>query len=311
MKVRKWDGKMITEPGWVSGMPLEIYHSAGVCDGPAVSSSDLRTCWSKSPKHMWAKWAENPEREEKKETDSMLLGGCTHYLLLGEDNFKTKYIAQPEEYPDRKTGELKKWHMGAEFCKQWHAKHEGLGYNIVPVKMLDAIVNIAKSVALEPLVQADLLKGHVETSGFFKDRETGLWIKVRPDVIPAADDTFVDLKTTADVTTPAIMSTIRSYGYHQQGALIWEACEALDQPFATFVLLFVETANPYCARVVELPEEDLSFGRQQNRDGLRKIRTAIDLDRWPGPGEGDVRVIGLAKDERARIKERLKLSGLA
>ena len=311
MEVKVWGGKQISEPGWYSGIPIETYHSAGICNGPAVSSSDLRTCWSLSERHMFAKWAENPKREERKETNAMLLGGCTHYLLLGEDNFKTKYIAQPEEYPDRKTGELKPWHMGATFCKDWVAKYQSLGYNIVPVKMLEAIVKMAESVALEPLVQADLLKGNVETSGFFQDQETKLWIKVRPDVIPVADDTFVDLKTTAEVTTVSLMKSVRTYGYHQQGGLVWEACEALGQPFSTFVLLFVETANPYCARVIELPEEDLSLGRQQNRYCLRKIRAAIDQDRWPGPGEGEVRQLGLAKDERSRIRERLKIVGLA
>jgi PDDEXK-like domain of unknown function (DUF3799) len=311
MQVTPWDGKQISKSGWYSGIPIETYHSAGICDGPAVSSSDLRTCWSLSEKHMFSKWAENPNREERKETNAMLLGGCTHYLLLGEDNFKTKYIAQPEQYPDKKTGELKAWHNGADFCKQWYAKYQLMGYNIVPVKMLEAIVKMAESVALEPLVQADLLRGNVETSGFFFDQQSRIWIKVRPDVIPVADDTFVDLKTTAEVTTPALMKSIRTYGYHQQGGLIWEACEVLGQPFSTFVLLFVETTNPYCARVIELPEEDLSLGRQQNRWCLTRIRAAIDMDRWPGPGEGEVRQLGLAKDERARIRERLKIAGLA
>jgi hypothetical protein len=106
------------------------------------------------------------------------------------------------------------------------------------------------------------------------------------------------------------MSSIRSYGYHQQGALVWEACEALGQPFVTFNLLFVETTNPYCARVVELPEKDLSIGRRQNLSALRKIKQSIDQGRWPGPGDGEIRVIGLSNAERERIEAQLKLEGL-
>jgi len=37
MKITKWNGKPITKPGWYSGIPIETYHSAGICDGKAVS----------------------------------------------------------------------------------------------------------------------------------------------------------------------------------------------------------------------------------------------------------------------------------
>jgi hypothetical protein len=74
-------------------------------------------------------------------------------------------------------------------------------------------------------------------------------LKVRPDVIPTMTGDFVDLKTAADVTTPALQYAIRAYGYHQQGALIWEVVEQLgaEHPFAGFVLMFVETVAPWCA----------------------------------------------------------------
>src|SRR4029078_8690833 len=100
---------------------------------------------------------------------------------------------------------------------------------------------MARSLALEPLVQEGLLRGYVETSGFVRDAETGLWIKVRPDVVPTLTGDYVDLKTAADVTTGALQSSIRTYGYHQQGALIWEVVEQLNirngdaHPFESFV----------------------------------------------------------------------------
>ena len=307
MKITKWSGKPITKPGWYSGIPIEKYHSAGICDGLAVSSSDLRTCWSKSPAHMFACWAENPKREERTVTNAMLLGGCAHHLLLGEDNFNTTYVAQPETYNDTKTGETKKWNYNAIACQKWRSQQEKEGRIVTTVKILDAIVGMSKSLALEATID-DLMRGHIETSGFFKHRETGLWIKVRPDVIPANDDTFIDLKTASEVTQQALMYSIRTYGYHQQGALIWEACEALGHPFSSFTLMFAETTNPYCARAVPLPEEDLALGRLQNQDVLRRIMRCIEANHFPGPGEGEHRSFGLSQDERERIKARLKLA---
>jgi len=254
---------------------------------------------------MFAQWAENPNAEPKEATRQMVLGQAAHHLLLGEDGFSTKFVAQPPEYPDKKTGEKKKWHNGAEFCKAWNAKQ--IGKTIVTVEELQSIIAMSRSLALEPLVKEGLLTGHVETSGFIRDGETGLWIKVRPDVIPTDGGDFADLKTANEVTTVALMSAIRTYALHMQGALIWEVAETLGQPFESFVLMFIETQNPYCARVAPMDDKDLSFGRQQNRLMLRTIKGCMEANHFPGPGEGDLRPLPLSNDERSRIEERLKL----
>jgi hypothetical protein len=307
----KWTGKPVTKPGWYSGIPLEKYHSAGICDAPAVSSTNLRTCWSKSPAHMFYEWCENPDAQPKKVSREMLLGAVGHFILLGEDNFKTKYVAQPEEYRDKVTAKLKPWHNGADYCKAWHADQLAKGRTVTTISQLNTIVAMARSLALEPLVQQGMLKGDVECSGFFKDTETGLWLKIRPDVIPVVDGYFVDLKLTSEVTTPAIQYSIRTYGYHQQGALIWEVVEHIHKaPFEEFVLMCVETAPPYCSRAFPIDRDDLLRGRKQNRAMLRRIAECQVLGHWPGPGEGDLHAIPIANDERNRIDIRLKFEGI-
>ena len=243
-------------------------------------------------------------------TDAMLVGAVAHHLLLGEDGFKLKYVPFPEKYRDKKTAEEKPWHNGADVCKAWVADQAKKGRAPIKAADLEKIIAMSKSLQLEPLVRDGLLRGHVECSGFVKDRETGLWIKVRPDVVPMSGPDFVDLKTAAEVTTPALMSSIRSYGYHQQGGLIWEACEQLAQPFETFTLMFIESANPFCARTVPLPDDDLARGRLQNRAMIRRIAACIEKGHWPGPGEGDIRPLPLSSDERNRIDERLKHEGM-
>jgi len=302
--ITAWNGKPIKKPGWYSGISIDQYHSAGICNGPAVSSSNLRTCWIKSPAHMFAQWCENPEAEPRKPTKFMVLGSAAHHLLLGEDGFKLKYIAQPETYRDKVTAVEKPWTYQANVCKAWRSKQEEAGRTVVTSDELKAIVAMSKSLSLEPLVNDGLLRGNVECSGFVKD-QTGLWLKIRPDVIPATSADFVDLKTASDVTTPALQSSIRSYGYHQQGALIWEVCEQLGQPFTMFILAFIETAAPYCARMVPLTDDDLGRGREQNREMLKQIAGCITTKHWPGPGEGDLRAMALSTDERKRIDERL------
>lgn len=310
MQVQKWTGKPISKPGWYSGIPIARYHSAGMCHGRAVSSSDLRTCWKHSPAKMFSQWAENPQRVERAVTDAMLTGSVAHHLLLGEDAFRLKYVPFPEKYRDKKTAVEKPWHNGADFCKRWVETQAKAGRTPVKTEVLRDVIAMSRSLALQPLVQEKVLSGHVECSGFFKDGETGLWIKVRPDVIPTHSGDFADLKTASEVTDVALMSSVRSYGYHMQGALIWEACEQFGQPFETFLLMFAETVNPFCTRAVPLTDDDLARGRLQNRAMLRKITQCINEDHWPSPGEGDLRPLPLSNDERVRIDERLKIEGL-
>jgi hypothetical protein len=100
MQVEKWNGEPISQPGWYSGIPIERYHSAGMCDGLAVSSSDLRTCFHKSPAHMFCRWAENPKAVEREMSRNMILGAAAHHLLLGEDNFDLKFVVEADLLQD-------------------------------------------------------------------------------------------------------------------------------------------------------------------------------------------------------------------
>jgi hypothetical protein len=309
MKVTRWNGKPITQPGWYSGVSLESYHGQGICNAYAVSSTDLRICWGKSPAHMYANWAENPKAEKRGPTRAMILGAAAHHLLLGEDDFKAKYVLQPQTYHDRKTAQEKPWHNGAQYCKFWSESQIEAGKTPITQGELDTIVEISNSLRLEPLVNDGLLRGHIELSGFWRDEETGLWIKTRPDVVPTDTGDYCDLKTAIEVTTPALQAAIRSRSYHQQGSVVWEACDYFEMPFETYVLMFTETAAPYCVRAIPLTDEDLARGRKQNRLMLRTIASCIAADHWPGPGEGDLSPLPLSIDERARIDARLKREG--
>jgi hypothetical protein len=76
------------------------------------------------------------------------------------------------------------------------------------------------------------------------------------------------------------------------------------------VLMFIETAPPFCARSVPLAADDLARGRLQNRAMLRRVKSCIETRHWPGPGEDDHREMPISNDERARIDARLKVEGV-
>jgi hypothetical protein len=62
MRTIKWDGNRITKPGIYHGLSLEQYHDPDVCDGPSISSSDLRRIFAKED----AEYIELSEAEQKR-----------------------------------------------------------------------------------------------------------------------------------------------------------------------------------------------------------------------------------------------------
>jgi hypothetical protein len=301
LQALKWDRTPISAPGWYDGVPISVYHSAAIVAPPhrAISSSGLRTAWKRSLKHFYANWPHNPEFEPAEETEAFVFGRAAHHLFLGEDDFALSFIERPTHIAG------KPWHGNRTDCIDFIKAQERAGRSVLKPDEVKAIRGMARSLAAEPEA-VDLLQGAVEQTLIARDEETGLWLKARPDVIPTADGLFADLKTTISVVDVDLYGTLRSYAYHQQGALIWEVCEMLGIPFTGFALVMVEKKKPFCVRVIEMTDDDLAYGRMQNRAMLRKIAAAIDADHWPGPGKHPGEFFSLPATERERIDNRLK-----
>lgn len=296
----KWDRKPLSVSGWYDGIPLAVYHSAGITIEPSVSSSGLRTLWNKSPKHFFARWPYNPDRDDEvdEESAAFILGRAAHHLYLGEDDFALQFIERPAKIAGLA------WQGNRTECKAFLKQQELAGRTVLTPNDIKAIRGMAKSLADETLA-VDLLQGAVEQTLIARDPETGIWLKARPDVIPTYDGMFADLKTTPSVLDIDLKMTLRKYSYNMQGALIWEVCELLGMPFEGFVLVFIEKKSPYCTRVVELTDDDLGRGRLQNRAMIRQMKRCIDARAWPGPGKSDAEFFSIPKAEQEYIDMRL------
>lgn len=299
-------GGKIAAPGLYSNVPLSVYHG-DLCVGPSMSSSGLRTITTKSPAHYWCRSPFNPDRVEDKDTEALTLGRAAHHLLLGEDDFSTLFIMRPDEYPDRKTGEMKKWNGNATWCRDWLADQDSAGRTVLTPAQIAAIRGMARSLAAHPLIDNGILNGAIEQSIVWRDKETGLWLKVRPDAIPNDSGDFADLKTTPSVRDDDLRRTIAEYGYHQQGALIAAGWMALTgSTVSSFNLVFVEKEPPHCVRVVTLRDDDLARGERLNRLALRTAADCFTKGHWPGPGNDDAEYFGLPTWAQDRIDKQLE-----
>lgn len=306
MKVTPWDGKRITKAGLYSGVPSSAYHGADLCDGPSLSSSGLKTIFHKSPRHYWYASPYNPKRAEPDDSDALILGRAAHHALLGEAEFDKHYVVRPEKLDG------KAWNSNSGACKDWLANASDLGLTVLTPAQRDAIIGMRDGLREHPMVDPNgpvrLLDGLVEHTLVWKDEETGLWLKSRPDVIPLASDDGADLKTTADISDDGVERMVGTYGVNQQGALVAEAwSQVFKRPLQGFSLVLVESKPPHCARVKTLKPHDLELGRMQNRMALRLAAKCFQTGVWPGPGgtQTDAEFVEIKSWQRGRIEARI------
>jgi len=307
LKPKKWTGKPISMPGVYAGVPIEVYHSATACIEPSISSSGLRRIFTKSPKHYFAESPYNPKRVESEESAALILGRAAHHLLFGMDDFKKEFAIRPETLGGEK------WNGNRTVCNLWLEDRSKEGRTVLTPDQFSAVAGMAEELFQEPLVKAGILNGLIEHSWAWKDKETGVWLRARPDASPNDSLDFCDLKTTRSVQYHDLCRTVYDYGYFQQGALLNEGCRViLGQPLHSFTLVFVESKAPYCTAIVTLKEGDLSRGARANAYAVRKFADGMKTGKWLGPaGETqDARYIELPEWSQKQLDERLKAEGV-
>ena len=294
-------GKIAT-PG-VYAIDMATYHG-DCCEGPSISSSGLRTIWAESPAHYFHTSPYNPHPPEPEERAHFSLGRAAHHLLfLGRKGFDDEFVSRPAQWSDWRTKEAKLWREAAIAD----------GKTVITDAELEAITGMARSLGAHPLVKAGILDGYVERSLIWKDRETGVWLKSRPDCIPGSGLDVADLKTTVSVATDDLRRTLGAYGYHAQGALVGMAFrEVLKREMQTFSLVFVEKTPPHCVRVVTVKPDDLDRGEKQIRAAAEQFAECWETGRWPGPGgeQADAEYLDIPEYARKSIDDRLALFDL-
>jgi hypothetical protein len=296
----EYTGGIIRAPGCYVGLPIDRYHGQP-CEGPSISSSGLRTIWSQSPAHFYSDSSLNPDRAPPKDNPAFNVGRLAHKLLIeGRDGLEREFAIRPDVWSDWRTKEARVWRDAQLLA----------GKTVVTEEDLAAVTGMAGSLGRHPLVKAGILDGRVERSLIWKDEETGVWLKARPDVIPNASGLVADLKTTTSVRTEALERSLGDYGYHVQAALVGMGLKAtLGVDMEEFALVWVEKADPWCVRVTTLTGADIERGAMQVRASLRIFARCLETGRWPGPGgdRQDAEYLALPAYAAKRIDTELEL----
>ena len=133
-------------------------------------------------------------------------------------------------------------------------------------------------------IQALLKNVEYQSSIFWTDKNTGLNLKTRPDVIKSRKNAIIDVKTTTDGSPEEFKRAMVKYDYPIQattqidGVVSGGLMEKLDHYF----WLVLEKNPPYSATLYEFTPEDRVFIEEQYRFLLSRIARADELDFYPG-----------------------------
>lgn len=234
----------------------------------AVSRSNL-ILLDQSPYHYWYSKLSGLA-QKKAPTPSMILGSLFHTMILEPDLFHKDYALMPSL--NRKTA------AGKESYAQFLELSQGK--QIVTTEQMQQVEAMVRSVRSHSIVN-DLLEDCVfERSIFWTDKETGLQFKARPDAWSSS--LVIDLKTTREEATKYnIQRAAMKYGYYLQAGMMFEACKAVDEPFQGFVLLAVETSEPYAPAIYMLDEESIQYGVNHFNELKYKLAECMNANEWP------------------------------
>lgn len=268
----------ISQPG-IYDIPIDVYHSQACCDGPSASSSTLRQIVQECPARVYAYSDLNPNKTERKESKAFNFGRAAHFLMLGEPEFDRWFVVAPHDNFVANPGRI--WH---EDWKENVAKGRERR-TLIRLSDMDTVKAMVAAQRRSPECARAFIEGASERSLVWKDEETGIWLKSRPDWLPhePAKRFLTEYKTTESANPRTLSNAVFKYGYEMQAALALEGVEKVLQvaPLG-FAHVVQEKDPPYIAELRLFTPEQTDFGFRQNRKALRIFARCIETGVWPG-----------------------------
>jgi len=261
--------------------PAERYHA----NRDTISSGGLKKVL-RSPKH-YLSWLLGLEEDEEGEKDHFRFGRAAHMMLLEPRKFRDLYVVEPEFVGYTKDGKESKNSKEAKDKRAKWREDQHPDAQIITQDEQKHLIGMIESVMEHSIARNLLVDGRPEVSGYFKDPDTGIYCRIRPDYLSLDKDNggthLVDFKTSRDVRAGMFSNDIWRMLYHLQMAFYYDGLTAINgkQPeSASFIV--VEKTPPYECAVYVADDQMLAMGRQWYQHGLRLLKRCIETNQWPG-----------------------------
>lgn len=169
-----------------------------------------------------ADWAYHRLNDDHKPTDAMKFGTAFHAYLLG-----TSDVVSLPEGESFRSKDNQKWRD-----EQLEAGNIIVAYNDMQLlKRMKEGIEQTSLMPEYPDYMEIIEQGTKEQCIEWKDRQTGLMLKAKPDLIPVGTDYLVDLKTAQKADAESFAKEVINYGYHIQ-TVFYRAAVAACKPDA-------------------------------------------------------------------------------
>lgn len=169
-----------------------------------------------------ADWAYHRLNDDHKPTDAMKFGTSFHAYLLG-----TSDVVSLPEGESFRSKDNQKWRD-----EQLEAGNIIVSYNDMQLlKRMKEGIEQTSLMPEYPDYMEIIEQGTKEQCIEWKDRQTGLMLKAKPDLIPVGTDYLVDLKTAQKADAESFAKEVINYGYHIQ-TVFYRAAVAACKPDA-------------------------------------------------------------------------------
>ena len=233
-----------------------------------LASSDIKRMMKSFA--TWKYFKDHPE--EDKDTPSLKFGRACHKFILEPFDFDNEFIIKPKV--DGRTAEGKK--INAKF------EQDAVGKEIITEETYDKLVDMRDMLYKTPYVKK-LLSGEHEKSFFWKDAETGIVCKCRPDSygVFGSQNVIVDYKTCQNAETNTFMRDAIKYSYDVQAAHYTAGLEEIYGKDYTFIFIAQEVKPPYLVNVLQADAFFMENGQDVRNTMLRTYKKCLELDEYP------------------------------
>ena len=244
---------------WDDTLTNEEYHS----DRSAVSSSSLKLVIEKSPKTFLLSHNGKLKSENKAH---FRIGTAVHMAILEPALFQKSFVMQPEF-----SG------TGSRAAKAEWIESQLPGAVILKEDEYNDLQEIINSVLSHQDACNILKNGKTEQTGYYRDPDTGIKCRIRPDFVHFGHLAMVDVKTTTDVRASEFMKSIWNYRYDFQLAMYSEGFQIISGKKIQYpLILAVEKKQPFECALYLADEKMMEKGLNDYRISLQRLKQCID-----------------------------------
>lgn len=253
---------MIKE-GIYPALSSEFYHN----DKASISRSSIMD-FKRSPRNYWMKHL-NPDRPEKQSTPDMEFGTAFHTLILESHLFEEQYFVLPEKVLLKNVGREK-----YDEYKRIEAEAEGTNKIVLTCEEFQRLRDMRESLLSHSKARELIENATYESSYFWKDKDSGLMLKARPDILH--HNLYVDLKTIADASPESFQRDMATSGYYIQAAMVEDAVIALQgHKLSASINICIEKKYPYLVGIYIIDEAAIEYGRNEYKSLLQRMNSCI------------------------------------